>query len=166
MDKPYRSIDFNDERKWKSTNLLDDVLQVGVHKAIGYVSASSVSSYKENVIGTDLLELEKVLIKNGKITLLQVEDSNNSFLWAGDQEMIQSILNKNQNILLEYKYPTDAKEFFMKLASEDVIDHNSNQKMYHLVAELFNSWCLWCEDKIWIYGEKILSTHPYDPDNL
>ena len=55
-------------------------------------------------------------------------------------------------------------DFFYKLCSEDV-SHKENKELYHLICDLFNSWCLWCDQKIWLPGSHTpLSANPYDPD--
>jgi len=161
--KPYRSIDFNDERKWKTTHLLDDVLQVGKQKAIGYVVDYTKYSTKE----FDMQTIANQLSSQGK--LIRIVDLNEmKLLWVGDKQMIKSILNKNASLTSNNGWPLDAEQFFNRIAVED-IDHTDNPEMYHVVCDLFNSWCLWCEKPIWkkfVDGStRAISANPYDPDS-
>jgi hypothetical protein len=81
--------------------------------------------------------------------------------------MIQTILDNHKLILIENDWPTDAKFFFNKICRTDV-DHRVNKKLYHLIAKLFNSWCLWCEPRPVSKNDesKMLSVNPYDPDGI
>jgi hypothetical protein len=167
MKMPYRSIDFNDERKWRRKHPLDDVLQVGVQKAIGYIVNAKCTDTPTYPV--DLEALKERLAKKGR--LVDIMPPNESLpaeaLWVGDAEMMQPILDKNSKILVDAKWPTTAKAFFNKICRTDV-DHDpipwlpnriANKKLYHVICDLFNSWCLFCERCIWIDG-KPLSEHP------
>jgi hypothetical protein len=166
MKKPYRSIEFNDERKWKATHALDDLLQVGNQKALGYICSWKGETFKENVYGQDIKALKRSLAKSGKlVSLRKKHDGKCLVLWAGDKKMIQKILNRHKSLLKKSRWTADAKEFFKRISRTDVA-HDQNEELYHLVAKLFNSWCLWCEKPIWVKGRKEpLSENPYDPDS-
>jgi hypothetical protein len=163
MKKPYRSIDFNDERKWKSNYKFDDILQVGIQKAIGY------TAFTESEMD-DLKDLENQFINNGKITHSILNPKgfayNINVLWVGDLKMIQSILDPHKDYLRKKRYPVRAKNFFLKIC-EHHVDHDKDEKLYHIITDLYNSWCLWCEKLTCNKSGKVpqfLSTHPYDPD--
>lgn len=166
--KNYRSIYFNDERKWKASSKYDDVFQVGVCKAVGYIYADTNGFIsKENCIEYNLYDLEKSFVKNGKLTRI-VSKIKYDELWVGDPSMIQFILDKNKKILTASDWSCEASVFFEKLTCTKVY-HEQCPNMYHVISELFNSWCLWCEEKIWApdeSGKNIpFSLHPYDPEN-
>lgn len=165
MKKIYRSIDFNDERKWKSKHRFDDVFQVGFQKAVGYLcwipgkEDNELKEYIFNLLNMGLFEPNKlVLVTNSS------SDSHKNFpiLYVGDVAMMQPILDKNKKILIASNWSTDAKEVFYKIAYHDVL-HNENDKLYHVICELFNSWCLWCEPSI-KKDNKFFSVDPYDPE--
>ncbi len=162
MKKPYRSRDFNDERKWKSYHLIDDVKQVGLQKAVGYIIKSLTFSFTENTIKEDFVLLEKEFKEQGKLTKIIRDKIPLEILWVGDPAMMKTILDNNEEIIVKSGWSVNPKEFFSKLCKTD-IDHNKNRPMYHIIAELFNSWCLWCEKPIWFDGNA-LSENPYDPD--
>lgn len=82
--------------------------------------------------------------------------------WAGDPVMMQPIIDRQKDILIKAGWATNAEEVFNKLVETDV-GHDENKALYHTIADLFNSWCLWCEQPIFV-GDKVLSGHPYDPD--
>ena len=156
MKKAYRSIDFNDERKWKKNNLLDDVIQVGIKKAIGYVCNQPIEEHRK---------LKKQFTKENKLVFLDLFE-NFSILWVGDPQMMQNIIDKNKNLLLENGWKTDAKSFFKKIVKTHIA-HDENEKLYHVICEFFNSWCLHCEKPTkTIKNNKyeFLSEHPYDPE--
>lgn len=158
--KTFRSIDFNDERKWKSTCLLDDVLQVGSKKALGYVTAPPIEN---------LSELADRFRTSGKMVYLKEKISSCgdkiSYLWVGDEILIQDVLNENLAILIKNKWPLSGKEVFDLVCRTDV-DHFENIEMYHFICDLFNSWCLWCERTCFDENQKMfLSKDPYDPDD-
>jgi hypothetical protein len=160
MEKAYRSIDFNDERKWKRNHPLDDVLQVGIKKSIGYICDSPEKELKI---------LKKSFLKKDKFVFLEVApslDKRVPVLWVGDKVMMQNILDNQKDILMENDWPTKAKQVFQKIITDDVV-HEENKILYHLIADLFNSWCLHCEPYILVKenGKFIyLSPRPYDPD--
>jgi len=157
--RPYRSVDFNDERKWKTHHEHDDVYQVGTQKSIGYV----IVEFNED----DLLQKMKLDFKE-KFTHI-VRSEHFYVFWVGDKEMMQSILDYHQHLLAKSNWPLDAHSFFERVVTDDVY-HDKDSYMYHLIAKLFNSWCLWCElpgqlklnpdDNSGTY----LSRYPYDPD--
>lgn len=163
MKKPYRSLDFNNERKWKATDHLDDVLQVGKHKAIGYVVENISYTHKD----FDMQALAGQLYAEGKL-LRVVTEGDLLFLWAGDCNMIATILEANKSLIEKNGWPLTAEVFFDRLSVED-IKHSLNAEMYHLVCDLFNSWCLWCEvpvRKKFVDGStRFISANPYDPDD-
>lgn len=169
MNKPYRSIAFNDERKWKMNHLLDDVLQVGKHKAIGYVASEEKASFVENAIGYNLDDLCKQLTKSGTLTVITTNNERPGLkkLWVGDVKMMRRILNKHTDLLRKSGWPVSPHKFFDRISVES-IDHTANPDMYHVVCELFNSWCLWCERPVWRQcpdgSSKPFSINPYDPD--
>jgi hypothetical protein len=66
MEKPYRSIYFNDERKWKSNHRDDDILQVGIKKAIGYIC-----DLPDRYPGREIKLLEKESSEKGKFVLIR-----------------------------------------------------------------------------------------------
>jgi len=162
MSRPYRSLWFNDERKWKSNDLLDDVLQVGKQKAIGYVIENTTYLTKE----FDMRALAEQLYAENKLIRI-VEDGDMLLLWAGDSAMMRIILDKNKELIEKNGWPLEPESFFDRISSED-IDHHDNPDMYHVVCDLFNSWCLHCEIPIrkqFVDGSiKYISAHPYDPD--
>jgi len=162
MNKPYRSLDFNNERKWKSTALLDDVLQVGKHKAIGYVIQNKSYSIKE----FDMQALMEQLKAEHKLVRL-VKNNGMILIWAGDSQMMTVVLDKHKALIEQNGWPTTPKAFFDRITVED-IDHFNNPDMYHVVCDLFNSWCLHCETPIpkkFVDGStKYISANPYDPD--
>ena len=83
---------------------------------------------------------------------------------VGNKPMIQNILDHHKDLLIKSDWPLNAKDFFYKLCFTDV-DHEENKELYHLICDLFNSWCLWCDEKIWISGQSSpLSANPYDLD--
>ncbi len=129
------------ERKWKVQGLLDDIFQVGYKKAIGYISQSKSLKYSENCKNENFIELRKYFIKTDKLTYLDNKSLHK--LWVGDKIMIQSILNKNKNLLLKNDWPIDAEKFFFRICKEYVY-HNDNKQFYHLINKLFNSRCLFC----------------------
>lgn len=133
---PYSSFNFNEERKWIRQNKLDDIMMVGIKKAIGYVSF-----YGKNK------DLQKtILLQNkfqDKLTKI-VSISNYDILWVGDKDMIQYIINNNYELIIKSGWSIAACEFFNRLTTEDIC-HDKNSQLYHVVCELFNSWCLWCE---------------------
>jgi hypothetical protein len=164
MKRPYRSKDFNDERKWKSNHPHDDVLQVGIQKAIGYVCW--LSGHQTN----DLKELVFDMFDSGKLVMFRGSNSishmNFPILYVGDERMIQSIADRQKDVLVKAGWPTEAGLIFEKICSVGV-KHDENEELYHLIADLFNSWCLWCDIPLWPEGEKIhepFSRNPYDPD--
>lgn len=165
MKRAYRSTEFNDERKWKSKSSLDDVLQVGTHKAVGYIcQIEDHEDHNEQAI----LKLQSQLLANGKLTIYEQDfDPDHEWcpsLWAGDEKMIQSILDRNRDLVITSGWPAQAASFFDRLVRDDV-SHKNNRDMYHLICELFNSWCLHCEKTIWVKGRSApLSEHPFDPD--
>jgi len=169
MTKPYRSLSYNDERKWKTTHLLDDVLQVGKHKAIGYVASEKNSSFLENAIGYNLDELYTQLTKPGTLTVIRTNNERPGLtkLWVGDVKMMRRILNKNADIIIKNNWPLLPEKFFDRISVES-IDHHNNPDMYHVVCDLFNSWCLWCEQPVWRKcpdgSTKPFSVNSYDPD--
>jgi hypothetical protein len=157
MKQVYRSVDFNDERKWKASNLLDDVMQVGIKKSIGYICNQPTEEHRK---------LKKQFIKEGKLVYLDLTEDF-SILWVGDPQMMQTIIDKNKNILLENGWKTDTKLVFKEITKTDIA-HNENKKLYHLICKFFNSWCLWCQRPIKAPKNSkysVLSEHPYDPDN-
>lgn len=141
MRKHYRSIYFNDERKWKLTCKFDDVYQVGNVKAIGYSSK-------------DLLNNNDF---NGKLIMIKGDH-----LYVGDKHMIQSIADLNKEVLIKSGWTLDAEGIFNNVCNIN-IDHGSNIDLYHVIADLFNSWCLWCEAPRFKDGIAY-SKNPYDPD--
>lgn len=152
MKKPYRSPEFNDERKWKAKNLLDDVVQVGKQKAIGYVCISD----------TILLEDLETMFPT-KLTYYKADRLVPVF-YVGDMGMMQKIIDHNKDLLIKNNWSLNAVKVFDRVCREDVA-HEENPDMYHFIADLFNSWCLWCEKPIWVAKKnQPLSEHPYDPD--
>lgn len=166
MAKPYRSVWFNDERKWKMTKLADDVLQVGVHKAVGYIFNLNFeepnSPHKEK---HNLVKIEKLLLKQGKLVDIRPgQDGRITVMHAGDSSMMKSILDNNKELLRKSKWPVTPKAVLKKIATMDV-KHDENAPLYHVICELFNSWCLWCEKSIWVVGmTEPQSAQPHDPD--
>lgn len=162
MKKPYRSIRFNDERKWKRKHPLDDILQVGSQKAMGYVceTTDDEDHFREN-----LIKVKKSLSETGKLVYYKRRTKGwLPILYVGDKDMMQSILDRHKDILIEAGWDTDAELVFAKIYGEH-IDHHKNKRLYHLIAKLFNSWCLFCESPIKNpSGGPLLSSHPYDPD--
>lgn len=160
--RPYRSLDFNNERKWKSTHDLDDVLQVGTHKAIGYVSQNTAYQHQ-----TFDLQALTVQMRDSNKLVTVVSEGNHILLWVGDTQMMNVILDAHKEVVLANGWSTVAKEFFVRLSKES-IEHIHNPNMYHVVCDLFNSWCLWCEKSIvkkFIDGStRYISANPYDPD--
>jgi hypothetical protein len=132
--KPYRSIDFNDERKWKSKHPLDDIYQVGIQKSMGYVRYSSE------------INLEKLHLSNSKLIFFKKGAVNT--LWVGDIAMMQLILDSNKETLINNAWSIQASEVFDRICKHDV-RHHENNILYHLITDLFNSWCLWCETPVW-----------------
>lgn len=159
---PYRSTKFNDERKWKTTHRLDDVLQVGKLKAVGYVIENKTYTTKE----FDMDELARQLFNDGKIISF-AEDNILRLLWVGDQVMMDNVIAKHKGAIEEYNWPTNSFSFLSRLASEDV-SHKKNPEMYHVICDMFNSWCLHCErplvKKCLDGSVQYLSSNPYDPD--
>lgn len=159
---PYRSIRFNDERKWKTTHLLDDVLQVGKLKAVGYVTERISFITKE----FDLPALSIQLFNDHKLIRI-TEKGDVRFLWVGDPQMMSDVINKHIDIISNINWPTNSDEFLTKLSREHV-EHRDNRDMYHVICDMFNSWCLWCEQPIskkHVDGSmQWYSQHPYDPD--
>lgn len=157
MKKPYRSTNFNDERKWKSNHPFDDVLQVGKLKAVGYVRGEPF----------DIETLKNNFIKSGKLVKLI-----SGTLWVGDHDMISLQINidKNVKILTNANWIISAEEVFNNICkNNEDSQHNNNSDLYHLITELFNSWCLWCEYPIYNKNstsryDYFLSQNPYDPD--
>lgn len=157
MNRPYRSDDFNDERKWKMKRSLDDVAQVGKLKAVGYVGEAP---------NRDLKRLKKSFVAKNKLAYFRPVggDMACDTLWVADMVMMFPILEANKNVLLKAGWPTDAEEVFLKLIYTDV-DHRKSKKLYHMICDLFNSWCLHCEKPVWVPGRKEpMSENPYDPD--
>lgn len=153
MRTAYRSTDFNDERKWKSAHEHDDILQVGIKKAVGYSCFNNHESAEEFLklnIGPDKLSY----IKSHKDCIS---------LWVGDAPMMEQLINIHKYIISQNYWPLDAEEFFKKLSLISVA-HDDHPDFYHVICDFFNSWCLWCEDKIWTDNE-VLSVDPFDPDN-
>lgn len=163
MIRPYRSIYFNDERKWKVNNKWDDVYQVGLKKAIGYVPIDFNSD--------ELFEIVYHFSKSNKLFLINsnlnsIKNPDRYTVWAGDKIMIQNIIDANLDIISKYKWPLDAEEFFNKICFEN-IRHKDNEELYHVINDLFNSWCLFCEIPIVAPNNFIhLSKNPYNPDKL
>ncbi len=158
MKIPYRNKLFNDERKWKHQNEFDDIRQVGIKKAIGYIS------YPQSNVCPGLIYLEDEF--NDKLTAIVYCDCI-AYLWVGDKYMIQNIINENSKIVINSGWPLDAYEFFVRLTKENIC-HDNNKKLYHVVCDMFNSWCLFCEEPVWFVDGQLLnnplSTHPHDPD--
>lgn len=163
----YRSTDFNDERKWKRYHQNDDVLQVGKQKAIGYIFTRDSKR---------ITAFEKLFIKfrnQGKFVALFNEPypqrnvsiaAGLTILWVGDPNMMQSILNKKKFLLKKNHWSSDANKFFNRIIKTK-IRHEKNPAMYHLICQLFNSWCLWCEPRpTYMDNGEILSQYPFDPD--
>lgn len=148
--KPYRSKDPNDERKWKKVYALDDVDEVGNQKAIGYVCAR-VKGERDPLDGAwsiaYLRVMGKLFKEKGKLTHIRPADDSVGCqsLWVGDPTMMQKILDRHTKLLEKNKCPIDAKSFFSWICNTD-IDHQENPDMYHMICELFNSWCLWCKN--------------------
>ena len=148
--KIYRNISFNDERKWKRKHPLDDILQVGIKKAMGYVVNAQCKDTPTYPL--DLEPIRDGLIKRGlfaKIVWEQQLINGEKWyvaerLWVGDEKMIQAILNKHKSVLEAAKWPTKAEDVFNKVC-ENRCEHSDNKEMYHLICKLFNSWCLFCE---------------------
>lgn len=168
MSRPYRSIYYNDERKWKSTSILDDVLKVGTVKALGYVASSMTFKFEENGHKYDLDKLATKLQSPDKYVIMTYgEIPKDKKLWVGDQRMMSEVLNRNIETLRKNNWPFSPSEFFNRIIHEN-ISHKDNPDMYHIVCELFNSWCLWCEKAIskkFADGStKYMSANPYDPD--
>lgn len=157
MKKPYRSKEFNDERKWKAKSLLDDVTQVGKQKAMGYV-----------LVETDK-QLNLFKKKFGKqLTYYKSWGRNYSTptFWVGDKKMIQDIINNNKDLLIKNDWSLDASEVFNRICIYDV-DHEYSPELYHFITDLFNSWCLWCEKPIMVSGKSQPdSASPFDPDEI
>lgn len=150
----YRSIDFNDERKWKHKNPYDDVVQVGKQKSIGYV----VLDHED--------ELNQFSISKDKFTNLKFREEAKFYIYhVGDKQMMQGILEQNKDLLIASGWECDAEFVFNKICTTDIA-HDENENLYHLICDLFNSWCLWCEpllkDVSGCY--KFVSVNPYDPD--
>ena len=155
--KSYRSIYFNDERKWKSNNLLDDITQVGIKKAMGHICVTQDMSLKK---------LKKDF--SNKLNYY-LDDEIVPTFHVGDEKMIQTLINKNINILIKNNWKLSAKEVFYKVCVND-ISHDDNKELYHFITDLFNSWCLFCEEPVWVFRKdsktrKIpMSKFPFDPD--
>lgn len=160
--RPFRSLNFNDERKWKTTQDLDDVLQVGIHKAIGYLYQNT--NYQHQTF--DLQTLAAQMQAGNKLVAI-VTEGDHTLLWVGDTQMMNAFLEVHKEVVTANNWSTVAKEFFDRICKED-IDHANNPGMYHVVCELFNSWCLFCERPIrkkFIDGSiRTISAQPYDPD--
>jgi len=168
--RPYRSRYFNDERKWKSHHIDDDVFQVGTHKAIGYILKD-----KDYNPDRDLNTLRNKFLKQNRFsTIIKPSDYLSrrigmEILWVGDKVMIQNILDQQKDVLIKSKWPTDAKKFFDKICVTDV-GHDENQELCHLIADLFNSWCLHCQGFSGVEKSEDgrsgvpLSDNPYDPE--
>lgn len=158
MKRPYRSVEFNDERKWKSKQDHDDVLQVGIQKAVGYTIFDT--NDKES-----LMSLHESMARQGKFVFIKEEkDYDFNVLWTGDKTMMQPILDKKKELLTQAECPHDAENFF-KMICHDHVDHDENEELYHLICDLFNSWCLWCESPVRGPDRGVLlSKYPYDPD--
>lgn len=139
IEKIYRDINFNNERKWKSDKEFADIYEVGDKKAIGYICF-----WKESKLDF-LYGLEKEFIKNGKLASVVIDSYKVEMLWVGDKRMIQSILDKHKDILIKNNFSLDAEEFFNRIKNEQ-INHDKNEEIFHVVNELFNSWCLFCEE--------------------
>jgi hypothetical protein len=121
-----RSVFFNDERKWHASHPFDDVLQVGTAKAVGYVCTEETP---------DITADKLVLVRSA-------DDSIYSrTFWVCDRLMAQAVLDKHSATVTAHGWPMDARRFFVRLVFED-IPHNA---LYHVVCDLFNSWCLHCE---------------------
>lgn len=189
MTRPYRSINYNDERKWKSTQLFDDVLQVGIKKAIGYICSNKDDQERDKAVIENLVQQlfqqgKLVSQKETAITLknlqfrgfnrdpkkLKLLDKSLDFwtFYVGDKDMIANIINQHQELLTKNNWKIDPEWVFNKICKEQV-DHYDNQELYHVVCDLFNSWCLHCEEPDWtgpLVNKEIvpLSRHPYDPD--
>ena len=169
----YRSIDFNDERKWKHKHPNDDVNQVGIQKAIGHICND------RNKFDSDgIKELQLKFLESGKFTHLKF-DRSLYILHVGDKDWIQKILNINVELINQHKLNCDAEWFFNYIANNQIWhDEFLNEirpenkivskDLYHMICELFNSWCLWCEPRIWHIDDNgtshLLSADPYDPD--
>lgn len=167
MSRPYRSLDFNNERKWKATSIIDDVTKVGIHKALGYASSAVGAKYKENCKDYDLDQLAIDLqTPDTYVTLIDTERTKR--LWVGHHQMMEKILNAKAEVVIRHGWPTTPKEFFDRISQEQV-PHDTQPELYHVVCDLFNSWCLWCERPIpkkFVDGStRFLSQYPYDPDN-
>lgn len=162
-NRPYRSIDFNDERKWKRYHYFDDIFQVGIQKAIGYVSIDSIcKDYSVSSIDS----LKELLIRNNKLVYLKNKNDEygHGTFWVGDREMIQSIIDNQRDILNTHGWNDDAGQVFYRICQHSV-EHEENRELYHLITDLFNSWCLWCDPRAIMIDDKFMSINPYDPDN-
>lgn len=158
MSKPYRSVLFNDERKWKSTELRDDVYQVGIQKAMGYICLEEGESTEE-------------LDKRFSVKMTCFKPAGNGYgaptYWVGDAPMIQAILDKNKELLDKNEWSCNAAYVFNRLSLYQV-NHEYNKELYHMITDLFNSWCLWCEpmtEPVLLDGRSdFLSANLFDPD--
>ena len=140
-------------------------MQVGLKKAIG-----NVIDDPDRYLGRDIKLLEKEARQKDKLVLYS---SGGQYcgpaLWVGDKLMMQSILDNHYNFLISVGWPVDASLFFRKISGLPVsVPHDQNTQLYHLINELFNSWCLFCEPRSGKNDEKgkMLSAHPYDPDEI
>lgn len=154
--KHYRSVDFNDERKWKHKNPYDDVVQVGKQKSIGYV----VLDHED--------ELNQFSIDKDKFSYMKFDEEGKFYVYhVGDKQMMQTILDQNKDLVIAAGWEVDAEFVFNKICTTHPC-HEGQMELYHLICDLFNSWCLWCDPIDWRdIGQgrrKPFSVDPFDPD--
>lgn len=152
--KSYRSINFNDERKWKSSSPHDDVLQVGKLKAVGYVGYTKIDAcYRAGMLlKEEAPHIINHLLENNKFVHIcdEFNGSGNScmtWIWAGDYFMIDSLIQKHASKIKKNNWPLIPEQFFARIIADN-IGHDENPIMYHVINDFFNSWCLWCEQPI------------------
>jgi len=76
--------------------------------------------------------------------------------------MISNILKSNDEVVRASKWPVTPKKFFDKLCKIEIA-HQKNPRLYHVICDLFNSWCLWCEGPSTYKDGTFYSSNPYDP---
>ena len=112
---------------------LNDLLLVGMCKAMGYLPIPTLRKY------TTEQELGQYLESKGLRTRLyrpgECTCSNNGSLYAYDSEMLQEILDKNSSILYGFGWPVNADNFVDSVAKVVVPSYTP---LFDLIADCFS----------------------------
>ncbi len=122
-----------EEKKDQSTpkEVLDHVLTVGTKKAMGYLPVYEIEGYCDSSVD-EIIRLSEE--KGLKTILFEANPIRSKNLYVYDDDLLQKILNRHIDLLLENDWPTDSKSFVLRVNSEDV---KPKTKLYELIENCF-----------------------------